>query len=147
MKWNLKLLRALMKFGFPAYIVLIPTVAFYGLLKPWISAVPILSTYEGQFPITIGFGYRAEHSQNASHRYVSRSYILVPSVFLDPKTLIVSQTDSEPPVLTEQRYGFLLQFGWIVVCFFGTWWFWFRPGRIAQQGAQLDGPANGGTSG
>lgn len=132
MKWSLKLLQLLLKYGFPGYIILVPIVATYGHLMPWQTADQVLNKFDDQTPLMVGFKFRETRTQSGSTSYISRSYILIPSVFSEPKTITISQTNSDTPVVVKSPYGFLLLLGWIMVCFFGSWWFWLRPKQQAR---------------
>lgn len=147
MRENLYLFRVLLKLAFPSYIVLLPIVAIYGHVTSWGPAEQALSVYQDQFPLMVGFRYRGFKNQQGTRDYISRSYILLPSVFSEPKTVKISQVNNEEPIVTTNRYGFLLVVGWLVICILGTWWFWFRPKKVAQRSAQPDGPASGAKSG
>jgi hypothetical protein len=120
---NSNLLWRLIKLSFPLSIVLFLILAIYGYLQPWQPAVAILSSYSGQSPIMVGFAYGAENN----HQISSRSYILFPSIFSEPKIVTIAQTNQSNPVVSSSFFGFLFSVGWLIICFFGTWWFWLRP--------------------
>jgi hypothetical protein len=144
-KPNLQLLKWLFKIGMPVSVAVYLLVPLYGHLNPWPSAVGVLQSYVGQSAILVGLSYKASYTTSASTRRVSRTYVLLPSVFTAPKTVTITQINSEPPTVSHSQYGFLFNLTWLVIVLIGTWWFWLRGGAV-QQGIQRDGPASGGSA-
>ena len=119
---NFNLLWLIFKWCLPLSLVLVPLVAIYGYLQPWQPASATLSSYVGQSPIMVGFSYRAQNKTQIS----SRTYILFPSVFSEPKIVTIQQINDSNPTTAVSLASFLLFVLWVLVSFIGTWWFWLR---------------------
>ena len=148
MKRNLQLLKWLLKVGMPVSVAAFLLIPLYGYFNPWPPAASLSQSYPGQSAILVGASYRASYTTSGSTVRMSRSYVLFPSVFGSPKTITITQVNSEPPSVGELSYGFLLHLLWFVIGLFGTWWFWFRKGsgNAVQPGPQRDCPASGGSA-
>ena len=148
MKRNLQIPKWLLKVGMPASVAAFALMPLYGYLSPWPAAANVLQAYPEQSAILVGASYKTSYTSSGSIVRSSRSYALLPSVFQEPKTITITQVNSEPPSVREQSYGFLLHLAWFTVGLFGTWWFWFREGGggAVQPGIQRDGPASGGSA-
>jgi hypothetical protein len=120
----------LVKIGLPINLVAFPGIALYGYFSSWAPAEEVLSRYTDQTPVMVGGGggsntvWNGNTTQTLSHS--ERSYVLVPSVFRDPKIVTIRQTNHDPYEVKESAYGFLYLLLWYVICIYGTWWFWFR---------------------
>ena len=53
-------------------------------------------------------------------------YILFPSIFAEPKTVIVNQTNEESYRISEDQNGVYRLLATYSLLLFGTWWFWLR---------------------
>jgi hypothetical protein len=116
----------LAKYGMPAFFLIMPLVALYGKLSPWPPAREALAQYSGQTPVMVGVHYRARHSITGNTTEVSRSYVLFPMAFSNPKLITVLQVNDRLPMVSESGSDFFLLVGMSIVCLIGTWWFWFR---------------------
>lgn len=123
---DLSLFRRLIQYGMPAFLLLLPLIALYGGLQPWPPAEQTLHAYPGQTPIMVGFSYKASYSSTDDEKRISRSYILLPMIFSQPKVITVLKINDEPPVVSESVYGLIFYAVWFIACLAGTWWFWFR---------------------
>jgi hypothetical protein len=118
--------------------VSLPLVAAFGYAFPWPAGeAAIQSRHPGQFPIMIAF-FSHSHSWHSarSHRWVTetsrtRSYILLPSVFVRPGIVIASQENDGPPVVSEATVPVAIVAvpGAIVLCLLGFWYVSTRPAR------------------
>jgi len=135
------LLRVLLKFGMPAYLLLVPVLAVYGWLSPWPPASAGLRQFSGQSSILVGLSYEARHSAQSSYVRSSRSYMLFPSVLNDPKIVSFVQENGAAVTTIESRSGFWLLLGWLIACGVGTWWFWFR--RVSPNSSFKPKPLRG----
>ncbi len=126
MKNDLSLFHRLIQYGMPAFLLLLPLIALYGGLQPWPPAEQTLNAYAGQTPIMVGFSYKASYSSTGDTKRISRSYILLPMVFNQPKVITVLKINDEPPVVSESVYGLIFYVVWFIACLAGTWWFWLR---------------------
>ena len=129
-KVYMNLLFWLLKIAAPVNVVLFPSLAIYAALNHWRPTEDVMRNYAGQTPILVGIGSErrvsASDSGSASHESNQRSYILYPSVFHDPKIVVVENSDGHPSQVTETKAGFFMLLGWYLLCVVGTWWLWFR---------------------
>ncbi len=95
-------------------LIFLPMVALYGYVFPWPSGEhTAMRQYPGQFPVMIAELYhskswRDRHSGEwMKHIDETRTYVLVPSVFINPKVVIVSQSDANSPEVSESRLPFV----------------------------------------
>lgn len=139
---NLAILRQLFRFGMPAYLIILPLVMLHGLINPWPQAALLRSQYHGQTPVQVGFSYSSKSvgplfdsdAPTRTTRNESRSYVMFPSLFLEPKIVSVLQHNDDPPITSESTIAFFSMLAWIAACFVGTWWFWIRPAGAAPDG-------------
>lgn len=139
MKPFFRLFRLLLKFGMPASLLLLPVLAVYGAISPWVPASAGLARYPGQSPVLVGFSYVARQSNQTHYVRSSRSYILLPSVLSDPKLVIVARENDAAATAIESRPAFWFELAWLIACSVGTWWFWFR--RAPREPTPLRGSA------
>jgi hypothetical protein len=125
-KFFLKLFRLLLKFGLPANLILLPLLAAYGWYSPWPPAVPRLAQYSGQAPLLVGASSQMHYSAKSQYTRSSRSYLLFPSVFSDPKVVTFVKVNAGPVIVDESSSQFWSLLFWVGACSVGTWWFWFR---------------------
>jgi hypothetical protein len=119
--------KALLKFGMPLSLLLVPLLAIYGWVKPWTQIQAELDRHIGQTPILIGASYQARHTTTSGSTVsISRSYVMVPGVFRDPKLVTFSQFNQELVLATESRAALVYTIFWWAICIVGTWWFWAR---------------------
>ena len=120
------------KFGGPIILVAFSLMAIAGALWPWSIAKPVLSKFRGQTPIMVGFRFSERVLSDGRTLDNSRSFILFPPVFRDPKTIIIRKVNDNPPIVSESVYCFFAYAAWLMLGLTGTWWFWLRPrGRNA----------------
>lgn len=123
----LKFFRKLLKFSMPLSLILLPLLALYGSLAPWPPAEAGFSTYNGQTSLLTGISYRSDYSSVQGRTVTSsRSYVLLPSVFTNPKIITFTQKNggiAEPSESTSALFSLLF---WLILCCIGTWWFWLR---------------------
>jgi hypothetical protein len=88
-------------------LVALPLIALCGFAFPWPAAEQALSRYPGQTPVTVAFFYHSKSWKDSrSNAWVTRtsetrSYVLLPSVFIHPKIVTVSQENNNQPSVTE----------------------------------------------
>ena len=134
-----------LKHGSRLYLSVLPVAALYGILFPWPAAEQALSRYPGETPLVIALSFGSKtmkDAQNhilASSKHETRSYILLPSVFTDPKIVTISQVDDNAPSVSELSAPLMLILlvGTLGLSVFGVWYFWFRPDSEYQMD-QLD---------
>ena len=127
MKRIATLFQRLLKFGMPAYLVLLPAIAIFGWLAPWAPAQSLLASRSDQTPLLVGASYRNHYSLGSSRSVISsRSYILLPAVLTDPQVVTLTKENDADVTVSESRSAFFCMLAWFVVCVAGTWWFWFR---------------------
>lgn len=126
MKFLVGLFRMLLKFGMPAYLLLVPVVAVYDWMSPWPPASTGLAQYSDQSAILVGASYQSRYSTQSQYVRSSRSYIIVPSVLDDPKIVTFAQENGQATTAVESRSGFWFLLAWLFACGIGTWWLWFR---------------------
>ena len=123
MKRNFQLSFIHFVFLFPGImLVLIPT---YGLLQPWPEAAAILHAESGQ-PLLVGVSGDAHFSTSGSTRRISRTYVLIPSVFTHPKTVTISQINSGTLQVQVSSHGAFRYLAWLFIAAGGIW-LCFRP--------------------
>ena len=81
----------------------IPSIFYSFFPKPDFDAV-LRQHYPNQIPLVMG----GKDAFSGATTYSRRSYLLVPSVFHDPKFVQIVQRNSEPPTVVEQRGLFLI---------------------------------------
>lgn len=126
----LKLLRWVLKISLPIALLAGLLSPLYGHLVRWPPAEQALLRYQGQVAVMVGASYR-RHSMTsgqgvASSVYRERVYILFPSIFAEPKTVIVNQTNEEPYKISEDQNGVYRLLATYCLLLVGTWWFWLR---------------------
>ena len=126
MKFFLGLFRMLLKFGMPAFLILVPVLAVHGWLSPWPPASSGLAQFAGQSPILVGASYQSRYSTQSHYVMSSRSYVLFPAVLSDPKLVNFTQENGGAASVSESRAGFWFHLLWLLACGVATWWFWFR---------------------
>jgi hypothetical protein len=91
-------------------LVAFPLVALFGFLFPWPAGERALGRYPGQTPIMVAYFSHTRSSWDArSHVWVvkekseTRSYVLFPSVFINPRIVTVAQANDDAPTLSESR--------------------------------------------
>jgi hypothetical protein len=89
--------------------------ASYGFLFPWAAGEHALARYPGQTPILVSYFFSFQPSWNASSHALeleekdeTKSYILFPSVFTNPRVVTVSQTNDDEPTVSESRGPFIM---------------------------------------
>jgi len=120
------LLRAILKYGMPLSLLLVFVLAIYGWLSPWVPIQGALNSYVGQTPVLVGASYQARYTGTESTVSISRSYVMLPDVFIHPKLITFSQHNSDPIAVTQSRSGLILLLAWWLLCMFGIYWFWMR---------------------
>lgn len=143
MKRFARVIVAILKFGMPLSLLLVPVLAIYGWITPWAPIQPALERYSDQTPILVGTSYEARHTNSGSTVSASRSYILLPSVLNDPQLVTFSQVNSKPVIVIRSRGALALMISWWAVCMFGTWWFWIR--RTPSNHSFKSNPSQGST--
>ena len=123
-----------LKYVAPAVVILMPLGALWGHFHPWPPAQTILDQMSERTPIPIGFReshtYVATFAGENRSREVSRIYLLVPSRLAWPEVVTVSQTNEEPPNVSEpSRSSFLLLLVTYIATCISTWWYWLRANR------------------
>ena len=111
----------------------LPAAALYGFLFPWPAADQVFSRYPDQTPIVVAFTFGSKSTKTPSTDWVTskhetRSYVLVPSIFTNPKIITISQVDNRAPVVSEsgalvELIVFAAALGFAV---FGLWYYWLR---------------------
>ena len=126
----LKLLGWVLKISLPLALLAGLVSPMYGHLVRWPPADQALLRYQDQVAVMVGASYRRHSTTSdrgvASSVYRERVYILFPSIFAEPKTVIVNQTNEEPYRISEDQnvvYRLLATYSLLL---FGTWWFWLR---------------------
>ena len=114
----------------------LPAAALYGFLFPWPAADQVFSRYPDQTPIVISFSSGSKSTRYAGGDWVTtkhetRSYVLLPSLFTDPKIITVAQVNDNAPVVSESSallplVSFAVMIGLALI---GVWYFWFRTTR------------------
>jgi hypothetical protein len=125
-RFNLWLLRVLLKVGMPVVLLMVPLLAVFGWISPWPPAATSLARYADQTPVLVGFSYRSRHSMQSHEVRSSRSYILLPGLLSEPKIVTVVQENGEIMAPHESRLGFWLYLAGLIAYGVGTWWFWSR---------------------
>ena len=131
---GIKFMRSLLKIVLPLAVLGCFVMPIYGYLVRWSPADEALLRYTNDTAVMIAGSYQYEStSSNQGTResvYRDRTYILLPSILSEPKTVTFSQKNNEPYQISEDQNGVLktlIMYGLIA---FGTWWFWFRkPGK------------------
>jgi hypothetical protein len=127
------------------FLVMLPMVASYGFLFPWPAGEQAaLGRYPGQVPIMVAEFYhpkswRDRHSGDwMTSRSETRSYFLIPSVFVDPKIVTVAQINNDGPFVYESRVPFILLAlaGMLALGAFGVRYFFMRPPKSYQLTAE-----------
>jgi hypothetical protein len=91
-----------------------PVVVAYGFLVPWPVGEQALSRYPGQTPIMVAEFYHSKSWRDrgsdvwVTRKSETRSYVLIPSVFSNPRIVTVSQDNDDEPVVSESRTPFIL---------------------------------------
>jgi len=115
------------------FLSALPAAALYGFLFPWPAGDQVLSRYPDQTPVVIAFSFGSKSTKSPGTEWVTskhetRSYVLVPSIFTNPKIVTVSQVDNHAPVVSEsgawvELIAFAAACGFAV---FGLWYYWLR---------------------
>ena len=124
-----------LKHGSWLYLSALPVAALYGIFFPWPAGEQALGRYFGETPVVIAFSFGSKTTKDAQghvlrySKHETRSYVLLPSVFTDPKIVTVSQTDDNAPSVSEFGAPLILisLVGLLGLSVFGVWYFWFRP--------------------
>jgi hypothetical protein len=124
-----------LKHGSWLYLSALPVAALYGILFPWPAGEQAFSRYPGETPVVIAFSFGSRTTKDAQgnilvlSKHESRSYILLPSVFTDPKIVTLSQVDDNALSVSELSAPLTLisLVGMLGLSLFGVWYFWFRP--------------------
>jgi hypothetical protein len=127
----IKFLRSILKGLLPFALLSCLVVPLFGYLVRWHPADEALSRYRNETAVMVGGNYRSlsttsDRGEMTSSVYRERIYILLPSIFSEPKTVTVSQRNDEPYRVSENPSGvfhMLIMYGLIV---FGVWRFWLR---------------------
>jgi len=101
----------LLKFGFPAILILQPLLAVFGFLSPWQPAASALSRYPNQTPVMVGASNRHASSGTFSSNG-ERFYVLFPSVLADPKVVSITDVNDAAPLVKELPGGFIYVVLW-----------------------------------
>jgi hypothetical protein len=141
MKRIVSMFRAILKFGMPLSLLLVPALAIYGSLTPWPPIQSALDRYAGQTPLLVGASYQARYTDTGNTVSASRSYVMIPSVFSDPKLVTFSQHNQGQVVVAQSRSGLFFLIGWWVLCLLGIWWFWLR--RVPPNNSFKPNPLRG----
>jgi hypothetical protein len=116
----LRWVQGILKCGVPVVAFVIVVAAVIEHAHRWPVAADTLRQYPGDTPILVGFSYRFAGSR--WERFAS--YVLVPSVFTQPRVITVRAGSSAgPTVKTSSALGSFL---WLGACFGGSLWLWFR---------------------
>jgi hypothetical protein len=115
----------------------LPLVVAYGFLVPWPAGEQALSRYPGQTPVMVAEFYHSKSWRDrgsdvwVTRKSETRSYVLIPSVFNNPRIVTVSQDNDEEPIVSESRTPFILMAfaGMIVLAVLGVRYFAMRPPR------------------
>ncbi|WP_460877759.1 hypothetical protein [Rhodanobacter koreensis] len=99
-----------------AVLLSIPSIFYSFFPKPDFDAV-----LRVQYPSQIALVMGGKDSFGGNTTYSRRSYLLIPSMFHDPKFVQILQTNSEPPKVVEHRGSFLIT----LVIFVGLCCFYF----------------------
>ena len=124
-----------LKHGSWLYLSALPVAALYGIMFPWPAGEQVFNRYPGDTPVVIAFSFGSKTTKDTqnhvltSSKHESRSYILLPSVFTDPKIITVSKVDDNAPSVSEFGAPLILLslVGLLGLSVFGVWYFWFRP--------------------
>jgi hypothetical protein len=129
-------------------LVAFPLVALYGFVFPWPAAEQVLSRYPGQTPIMVSAFSHSRARWNArtnvwvtTEREQTRSYILFPSVFSNPRIVTVSQTNDNEPAVSESSGPLIVGAlaGIIAFVVLAVWYFEFRLPAQNQLGPEEAG--------
>jgi len=125
-----------LKHAVTGFLLAVPVVALFGFLFPWPAGQQALSRYPGQTPIMVSYFYHKSWKYGRSDVWVTRknetrSYVLFPSVFSNPRIVTVSQTDDNEPTVSESNAPLTLiaMVSMFVFAVFGAWYFWIRSPR------------------
>ena len=120
----------LVKVAAPVNVVLFPAIALYGAFVSWGPAEEALRNYGAETAVMVGggeeFRYSVSGGHEEKHQSTERVYLMFPSVFRDPKIVVIQEINHSAPQVTESREGFFVLVTWYLLCILGTWWFWFR---------------------
>ena len=143
MKRIANLFQKLLKFGMPAYLVLLPAIAVFGWLAPWAPAQNLLTSLPDQTPLLVGASYRNHYSLGGDRSVrSSHSYIFLPAALTDPVVVTISKENDADVTVSESRSAFFSMLVWLLLCVVGTWWFWFR--RVPPNNSFKPSPHQGG---
>jgi hypothetical protein len=126
-----------LKHAVTGYLVAVPVVVLFGLLFPWPAGQQALSRYPDQTPIMITYFSHSKVWRNArsgvwvTRKNETRSYVLFPSVFNNPRIVTVSRTGDNEPTVSESSAPLTLvaMAGLFAFAAFGAWYFWIRSPR------------------
>jgi hypothetical protein len=125
-----RFLRSILKIALPVALIACIATPIYGHFVHWASSDEALLHYEKETAVMVTGQYESRSTVVEegmdSFVYRERAYVLLPSMFRDPKLVIVSQRDNEPYELTEERNGVFRVLAAYCVFAFGTCWFWLR---------------------
>ncbi len=134
-----------LKHAVTGYLLALPVVALFGFLFPWPAGQQALSRYPDQTPFMISYYSHSKYRKNAksagwvTRKNETRSYVLFPSVFSNPKIVTVSQTDDNEPTVSESSAPLTLiaMTGMFAFAVFGAWYFWIRSPRQYELSSEV----------
>ena len=105
-----------------ATLISLPSIVFSFSPKPQFEAV--LSRYPQQVALVVA----GRSSFSGDHTFTSRTYVLLPSVFVSPKAIQLRQSDGREVIVEELRGSFILFASILLVSI--TYYFYRRWTRI-----------------
>lgn len=103
--------------------------ALYGSVAPWAAAEEALARYPGQTPVMV-WGHFSRYSDlrglNAE-THVEREYVLLPSVFSDPRLIIVTKNVEDTISIEETPWGAARLLVLSLLAFAAGCWSWALP--------------------
>jgi hypothetical protein len=92
-------------------------------LWPWPPAKEALSQYPNQTPVLVGFRF----SLAGDHWSRSGTYVLLPSLFSEPRAITIRHSSSSsPPTVTATSEGVVVGMMFTLLCVFTSGWLWSR---------------------
>jgi len=113
----------------PALLLVLVAGVVWGLGHPWPPAEPTLRGFAGHTALLVGSsednGYVSTSDGIDRTHSASRTYLLLPPEDAWPKVITVSQTNGEPPEVSEQSATvFLVSLAGLIVVPVIAWWLW-----------------------